>query len=312
MSSPSSLSELTVTCHQCGSASMERLDHKEYRCTHCGAITIISDDDAERVEELLRQALNRQPVASGRTPPRAAASNRKVAVVISLVVGLAIVLPVVLSQFTGHRSSPHHFATYERNTVPVSDVAVSQRVWNSERKRYEGTVYNHSGYAIGVPRYTMTLFTNGHRSGSTWSDTELGRLLPGEYEPISFEPHAFSSDAQPDRYELNQPTSVDRSTDEIARLALAQQQLVHQDGEDRYQLVGVIRNTFTRPIGSPRVLLVLYGPAHEVLGSGSAYLEKLRPGEDGVVDIKIYPKPQDAKVAAYEYIVDAAFDDANR
>jgi hypothetical protein len=310
---PPHLSELTVTCHQCGSTSMERLDRKEYRCTHCGAITVISDDDADRVEELLREALSRsnsQPLRT--TPPAAKPAGGKVAAMIVGLLAIGFGLPLLLSLMDNHHSTRTDFSAFREQTVPVEDVTVSQLLWNNKSRRYEGTVYNHSGYAIEVPRYTMTLFTAGHKSGSTWSSTDIGTLLPGEYEPITFDPHSFSSETQPDRYELDKPDRIDRYTQEIARLELSQQQLVHQQGQDSYKFVGIVRNGFTRPVDGARILIVLYGADHQILSTDTGSVESLRPGENGLVDINIYPQPSDAKVAAYEYLIDSAFTDRRR
>ena len=310
----SGLSELTVTCQQCGSASMERLDRKEYRCTHCGAITVISDDDADRVEELLREALSRQSSRLERVPPvRNPSGSRAATMIILTVVAAVVATPLLIDLLVkDHSGISTSVSNFDRKTVPANQVPISQLAWNTDKKRYEGTIYNHSGYPIETPRFTMTLFTNGHRSGSTWGETELNRMLPGEYQPISFDPRDFSNDSPPDRYELNPPDSIDREMKEIARPTLTQQQLVRQEGEDWYQLVGIVRNSFTRPLGNPRILLVLYGPNREVVGSGSGYTEDLRPGENGIVDIKVYPHPKDATVASYEYIVDATFSAYNR
>ena len=292
---------------------MERLDRKEYRCTHCGAITVISDDDADRVEEMLRAALERQSSRPARPTPNAA-PPRAVGVLILVVVVIAVGIPLIAGLIASQsvKSPPTVLSSFGRDTVPASQVTLSPLTYNKERHRYEGTIYNHSGYAIHTPRFNMTLFTNGHRTGSTWSSTPLSRLLPGEYEPISFDLITFFNSPVPDRYELDPLDSVARDTDEVARPALTQQQLVRQEGQDWVQLVGVVRNTFTRPIERPSVLLVLYGPNHEVLGSDNVYLEDLRPGEDGLVDMKVYPHPEGATVASYEYIVDATFKRSGR
>jgi hypothetical protein len=310
---PSNLSELTVTCHQCGSADMERLDRKEYRCKHCGAITVISDDDADRVEDLLTQALSRTNFSPAPPSTPVKKSGGVASVLIPLfIVGAALGIPALISVFENKSSGSGGFDEIAGRTVPVEDVAVSQLTWNDVNHRYEGMVYNHSGFAVDIPRFNMTLFTNGHRSGATWSEVSLDRLLPGEYEPITFDPRTLGSDTQPDRYELDKPDQIDRNTDEVAHLDVTQQQLVKQDGKDFYKFVGIVRNTLTRPVDGPRVLIVLYGPDHQVLASGAAFLEALRPGENGLIDEDFYPHPGNVPVAAYEYLVDATFTDNRR
>ena len=306
-SNPSNLSELTVTCHQCGSADMERLDRKEYRCKHCGAITVISDDDADRVENLLAQALSRTSFSPPPSTPVKKGGGPAAILIPLFIVGVAVGVPALISFLHDKASTPGGLDEIAGRTVPVEDVAVSQLTWNNTNHRYEGMVYNHSGFAVDIPRFNMTLFSNGHRSGATWSEISLDRLLPGEYEPITFDPRSLSSDTQPDRYELDKPDQIDRNTDEVAHLDVTQRQLVHQDGKDFYKFVGIVGNTLTRPVDGPRVLIVLYGPDHQVLASGAAFLEALRPGENGLVDEDLYPHPSNVPVAAYEYLVDATF-----
>jgi hypothetical protein len=309
---PSNLSELTVTCHQCGGADMERLDRKEYRCKHCGAITVISDDDADRVEYLLAQALSRTGFSPAAPAPAKKGAGPAAILIPLFFVGVALGVPALISYLQDKTSTPGGLHETAGRTVPVEDVAVSQLTWNDVNHRYEGMVYNHSGFAVDIPRFNMTLFTNGHRSGATWSEVSLDRLLPGEYEPITFDPRSLSSQSQPDRYELDKPDQIDRNTDEVAHLDVTQQQLVKQDGKDFYKFVGIVRNTLTRPVDGPRVLIVLYGPDHQVLASGSAVLETLRPGENGLIDEDFYPHPGNVPVAAYEYLVDATFTDRRR
>lgn len=303
------LSEMTVTCHQCGSASMERLDRKEYRCTHCGAITIISDDDADRVERLVKDALNRPGVAT--TATVAIASSRKTTLLAAAFVGTlfagCLVLPILFGS-GGSRTSPAAYSSSDSDsTVPVNDVTISELHWRPGSKTYEGTIYNHSGFAIDVPSYEMTLFVNGLKGGSTSSETMLRRLLPGEYEPISFR---FFSDEANTRYEIEKPGRIDRNTDAIAPMQLIDQQLVVQQGDkSAHKLIGIVQNTLTRPVDATSIVATLYGADHQVLGSGSAYVPPLRPGEKAAADVNIYTYGNEGPVTAYEYLVDASFSD---
>lgn len=304
------LSEMTVTCHQCGSASMERLDRKEYRCTHCGAITIISDDDADRVEQLLKEALSRPvPVqtASRSVPPKTIV----VAVVAGFLSVLAatLVLSILLDHGGSHYQASSDVPTDRDRTVPVEDVALSELHWHQDSKTYDGMIYNHSGFAIDVPSYEMTLFVNGMKGSSSTSDVVLRRLLPGEYEPISFR---FLSAEPGARYEIEKPARIDRNTDAVAPMELTEQQFVQQDGRSEYRLIGLVQNGFTRPVDSTRIVATLYGADHQVLGTGSAYVPALRPGEKAAAEVAIYPYGNAGPVAAYDYLVDASFADRVR
>lgn len=307
MPDKSTLSELTVTCNQCGSTSMERLDAKEYRCKNCGAVTVINDDDAERLEAMLTKVLNTSSQSS-RAPGRVVSKPA-----LGMVAGIAAVvsMAVVFTVFS-HSIAPSKRAAYRADsasgTVPPSEVTLTPlHVDNpaTEPAYYVGLLYNHSGYPIDVPRYHITYFPNGMKGDSTTSDAPLNRLLPGEYQPVRF--MAFRSQLG-GRYEIEPVTRIDRNTDEIARPPFLQQQLVHHV-DHGYELAGVIQNTFTRPIEHVRVMAIFYGPDNEQIGTDTAVSADLRPGEKSAIDLTIWPRQEGAQVSAYEYLVDANFAD---
>jgi hypothetical protein len=312
----SKLSELTVTCHQCGSASMERLDAKEYRCNHCGAITVISDDDSERLEKMLTNALNRPaPAAPAASGSGTGLANPRVSMILGIVLmAVVAILFLVFTLIGGRSSSPSYTADNSSHTVPLDQVTLSQlhvEDPSAEPAYYAGMIYNHSGYAIDVPSYTMTFFPNGMKGDSTRSDTDLDRLLPGEYEPIRFMTWKSQLGS---RYEIDRPDSIHRNHDDIASPKLTQQQLVHHVGHG-YELVGVLQNTYTRPIEHVRVMAILYGPNNEQLAANVSMLNDLRPGEKDAVQIDLQAKGKDGDnltVTAYEYLVDASFADRTR
>ncbi|HEV2675368.1 MAG TPA: FxLYD domain-containing protein [Aliidongia sp.] len=300
-----------MTCHQCGSASMERLDRKEYRCTHCGAITVISDDDADRVERLLRDALARPDVTA--IPSLRRGPSKTVGIVASAfaitVFAACLVLPLLLDGGRGRHATTTPRSTVADHTVPIDDVVISGLHWYPGDKVYEGVIYNHSGFAVAVPRYKMTLFVNGLKGDETYSSTVVDRLLPGEYQPIVF--RFLSSDGNA-RYEIDRPARVERSTASIAPLDLTERQLVRQDDKSYYQLVGIVQNTLTRAVDPVDIVVTLYGADHQTLGHGSAHTPQLRPGEKAMADVSIFTHGDTSPVVAYEYLVDAAFSDRAR
>jgi hypothetical protein len=312
----SKLSELTVTCNQCGSASMERLDAKEYRCNHCGAITVISDDDAGRLEKLLTSVLNKaapQGNANGAAVKPKPKGNPWLAggivLVALLVYGGLVVVPRIMQPRHSYTSpAQSSFSAPKISPDAVSISPLHRDDSSSSLFHYLGMIYNHSGYAVDVPRYSMTFFPNGMKGGSTTSDVGLNRLLPGEYVPVSFS--AWKSDMGA-RYEIERPTTIRQNTDEIARLELTQQQLVHHIG-DGYQLVGIVQNTFTRPIDTVHVMVILYGENNEQIASEVRSLTSLRPGEKAAVNVALRLPKDDTPVTAYEYLVDASFSDRTR
>jgi hypothetical protein len=303
----SRLSGLTVTCHQCGGSSMTRLDRKEYRCTHCGAITVVSDDDADRLEEMLHEALNR-PATSEAAP--GSPSNSLITPQWGIgFLGVLIILGWTIALATHHDSQRRDTAisrTRDERTVPTTQVVLSSLQWvpeNVSLGNYVGMLYNHSGYTIDVPRYSVTLFRNGMKDGSTLWNSPLHTLQPGEYERVNFR----VLDGTPnDRYEVEPPDSIDRSTGELAPVTLLNPQLVHQQGGDRYILVGTVQNTFRLPISGVGQL-ILYGKDQQIVGSAEGYFAEIRPGEKTIMSFDAWTQTDDTPITAYEYLIDARF-----
>jgi hypothetical protein len=301
----SRLSGLTVTCHQCGGSSMVRLDRKEYRCTHCGAITVVSDDDADRLEQMIANVLNRPATVAA---PAQFPNPLGVKLGTGLLAGS--VLFAVLIALTTHRSSGRRTATgstvRDDRTVPGSQVVMSSLQWEPEemsRGNYVGLLYNHSGYAIDVPRYTLTLFSDGMKGDSDMFISPINTLQPGEYERVSFR---FFSVKPHDRYEVEAPETIYRSTRDIAPVKLVNPQFVHQQGGERYTLVGIVQNTFTKPISGVGQLL-LYGRDHQIVGSTVGYFSQVRPGEKTMLTMDAWTRSVDTPIASYEYLIDAEF-----
>ena len=334
MPAPASISELTVTCNQCGSASLERLDRKEYRCNHCGAITLISDNDADRIEALLRDALARQsryasyPVNHGATVPSSmtATQTRRLLAVLAGIVGISIASLIVL----GRSGTPR---TYQGNSgvtigrngnigggaygtyvppkdIPFNQVTLSPPVWIGDKDgiiptgAYNALLYNHSGSTIDVPDYEMTFFPNGLKGGTAMFHHDASHLLPGEYTRVSFS--TMDTKNVNARYEIEPPRWIRESTVKLARVPLEQPQLVREPG--RYRFIGLLRNTLNRPLSYSIVSVILYGPDHQLLGGESGGVSALRPGEKAAVDVDISVPANAPPVRSYDYLVDTSLE----
>ncbi|AFL86740.1 hypothetical protein Terro_0392 [Terriglobus roseus DSM 18391] len=302
------LNDLTVSCRQCGSASMERLDRKEYRCTHCGAITVISDDDADRVETLLRNALHGSPsTAANPLGPTRLSQVRTIALTVGALLFFSVFLIVLPSRSRRHSSVP----TGHDSVVPLSQVVLSPLQWkqgSSWEGTYTGLVYNHSGFTIEVPRYGLTTYRKGLKGDTAIFDSDIQTLQPGEYTAVKF--RVISSEPH-DRYEVEPPTEIDKSTDEIANVVLSQAQFVHQQGTAEYRLIGVVQNTFNRPV-TGQVQLMLYDGNKQVAGTASGYFSDIRPGEKALLSLNASLDGKDLPVPTYEYLMNAHFTDRTR
>ena len=297
---PPGLSELTVTCRQCGSADMLRLDRKEYKCRHCGALTVISDSDAGRLEQLLNQFLARQrPTAA--TPRRTPLAG--------ILVSAPLVFAGALVLLFHHQRSPAGTTTvdsyFAEQSVPNNQVVMSSLHWQPGENgggSYSGVLYNHSGYAINPPSYTLNLFHNGMKGESASSLALLSTMEPGEYEPVVFQ---YSAGPAGDRYEVEQPAHIMHSTFQVAVLPLDEPKLARTGFS--YALTGVVRNTLTRPIQGGGELM-LYGRDGEIVASGVGSLAKLMPGEQSVVTLNAFFYHGVVPVVAYEYLLDTFYE----
>ncbi len=296
---PPGLSELTITCRQCGSADMLRLDRKEYKCRHCGALTVISDDDAGRLEQILNQFLDRQRAA--------AKPSQRAPLVLALVVVVVVALVASVSHFTHRASSPATADSYfAEQTVPNDQVVLSSLHWEPSASgggAYSGVLYNHSGYAIMPPSYTLNLFHNGMKGDSSTTIPLVSTLEPGEYQPVLFR---YISGKPGERYEVEQPTHIMHSTMQVAPLPLDNPRLVHEQGTLAYEVTGVVRNTLTRPVLGVGELM-LYGSDGQIVASGVGSIAKLMPGEQSVVTMNAFFYQGPVPIVAYEYLLDTFY-----
>ena len=330
---PSNLSELTVTCRQCGSASLARIGDREYRCNHCGAITVVSQDGSRSAPPAAYMP------AAGYVPPntpraqsasfavatttipvlspgqqadadRAAAQRRRKALFGWLVI-LGIIFLIVHSYTGSSSSSPGSSGSMGSAaadaTVSASLLTVSPTNWSLDPDglsgQYTGLITNRSSYPVDVPRFSMRLFLRGTQVDSADSTVPLTTLLPGEYEPIAFPFRTPSDDPHP---EITPPPTANRAEGKVVKLQLTDRQLVREEGVAGYRLIGVVNNTTRTPARDISVIVMLFDSAHTVTGYGSYKVNRaLRPGERTAIEIKL-PTTNVNPVASYEYLIDAS------
>ena len=323
MAASAPITELTVTCNQCGSASLDRLDRREYRCRHCGAITVLSENDADRIERLLRDALAKQQmyrpqvVGSGGFGAPDVPLGKLPAIVVGVVAGFALLTALVVA--LAHHANPtpagsnYNYSQYvPPKSIPASQVTLSPLQWIGAKDglipsgEYHALLYNHSGSTIDVPDFQMTFFPGGMKGDTAMYGHDVTHLLPGEYTHVTF--RTLDKKNVDARYEVDSPSSIRSSSEELLRLPLEQPQLVRQEGRDSYDFVGVVRNTSNRALSYATVGVTLYGPDHQLLGGGSGASSSLRPGEKSIIHAAIEVEANAPPVRSYEYLVDAALE----
>jgi hypothetical protein len=315
----SNLSELTVTCNQCGSASMERLGPREYRCNHCGAITVVSQDQVDRAnaaaqtqvasgQALFGSAASYTTTNATRASVSATGNGRRRA--FGLLTFLAILLTIYLFNRESSPSPSSSSTSTSTPTVSAKLVTLSSPEWSSDPNsnvgsgRYTALLFNHSAWPIVVPRYTMTLYLRGIKGATAYSEAPAPRLMPGEYEPISF---AFEAPSDDPHTEISSPDTVDRASTDAVQLVLGDRQLVREEGKPGYRLVGVVTNSSSKPVASAEVLVMLFGANRTLIGYGRGYTRALRSGEKAAIEVPL-PTSNVSSILSYEYVVDATPD----
>ncbi len=303
---------------------MERLGPREYRCTHCGAITVVSQDQADKIAAppMFGSSYTSSTTSSssGGTTNTVTSSSTSYLKSTSTTQGnsssgkglllfAAIVAVVAYSIFGGSSSSSSSSSTSSSTTpppVPIEKVTMGGFQWMNDPNasvasgHYVALITNKSAWPITVPRYSMTMYVHGIKGATANSEVPVDRLLPGEYEPISF---AFQTPEDDARNEIADPDSAPRSTAAVGSFSLAQTQLVREQGKPGYRVVGVVTNKGNTSVASAEVMVMLFGAGHSLLGFGRGYTHGLSAGERAAIEVAI-PVNNINPVTSFEYLID--------
>lgn len=169
------INTVTLTCSNCGSGHFTKLDQNEYRCTHCQAVTLVEDNVAERLEQILR---GMQAPATPRVKPNLAITAAAIAVAV-------ISIPVVISLMNGSSRTSYQ-ATPRIPPIDASLVKLTdtREISNGSRKQLLLMMRNETGKPINAPSVSAQ-FYQGDLAQNSASGSPLSRtLLPGEYSPV--------------------------------------------------------------------------------------------------------------------------------
>ena len=283
------INTVTLTCSNCGSGHFTKLDQNEYRCTHCQAVTLVEDNVAERLEQILR---GMQAPATPRVKPNLVITAAAIAVAV-------ISIPVVISLMNGSSRTSYQAAP----RVPPIDASLvkltdTREIANGSRKQLLLMMRNETGKPINAPSVSAQ-FYQGDLAQNSASGSPLSRtLLPGEYSPV-----LIDLPSQPySRYELR-IGSVSPAMSAITRqVAASKVQLVQNDGAHR--LVGILKNEGASAISGAQVTVMLYDAGGKLIGSGNGYgaAGSLAAGAATTFDVRCELYGEGA-VASYEYMV---------
>jgi hypothetical protein len=306
------LREITVTCNSCGSTSMQRLDRREYKCTNCGSITVVSDDDASELEAVLGKFLGNadlrgQPrvwstthveiTPSPNPTPQTgrAVATGKAGFPFALVwfIGLVVLYLVAFNS-----SPPNNVVATPK--VPAKALTLTQRQGMGGAEF--GVLTNTSQQPIDLPPMTMTSYNGDFKIGTTPGTVAVDHLLPNEHAIAVFAAAAGSEATRFDFTVAENDIPVSSAT--VIPMQLMQQKLLHVVQSNRYQLVGVVQNPSARPLARGKITVTLYDADHKIIGWGGGLIRALDPAEKAAISVDLEMSEGRGEIASYDYLID--------
>jgi len=291
----------TLTCSHCGGARFTRLAHNDYRCEHCEAVTLVEDDVAQRLEQLLRQ------LQAPRTPPRPSLLARgSIAawVVFSVVVVGVFLWRGVLSRVGepgAWATAVPGLASLDLQEVQVEELREVTK--EGETGRYlVTTLHNGSQGILERSRLSLVFFNGDLKQDTQTAWLEADRLLPGESAPVLWkvpEGRPFT------RFEVQKDgLSAARTFPGRATVSLEKSRLVRQGRQLTF--VGTLTNADSVDAGGLDVRITLHDADRRMVGFGRATprASVLKPGEKTVFSVDC-TRIGAGEIASYDFLVDS-------
>jgi hypothetical protein len=293
----------TLTCSNCHGGDFIRLDDNEFKCTHCGSITIVQDDVAERLEQILSKL--QAPAA---TPPLTATPAIRAKWVLIWVglfffVLIAMELQALFRDHSTDSASPyssHGHADVDPGLLKVENL---HRATPNYPDYMVGMVRNDSDRVVSSVSLSMHTFHDNIR-GDDQSASMDQRLLPGESQPIVFTSWPQQAGQ---RFEIaSKEVRTEENFGGRAPLRLDHEQLIRKSGESGLRFIGQLTNAQTAAAKSIEVSINLFDRNGRLIGTnhGSPESRELAVGETTDFDISISPY-DDADIASMQYLVDS-------
>ena len=287
----------TLTCAHCGSAEFTRVGANEYRCNRCESVTLVEDDVAARLEQLLlsmqrpHRELNSLLIAAG------------------AVGGLALLFVVftVFSVSRGTSSSPAAPATPSSFRQPVDSNKIKieplRKVYTADGygQYLIGRLRNESDSVIPGPRLSATLYADQNKLDTHTTGVTANYLQPGEYAVFKFR---LRDDVAFSRYTVNSDELYPAQVKPRALLGVSKNQLIN-NGRN-LQFIGVINNPGKTAAGRVHVNVMLYNASQQLIGFGDGAPQNamLQPGEQTTFQINCELFGREP-VAAYDYLIES-------
>ncbi|RYY93285.1 MAG: TFIIB-type zinc ribbon-containing protein [Comamonadaceae bacterium] len=306
----------TLKCAECGGGVLERTGLNQYVCAHCASVSVVEDDVSERLDRVLEQV---KDAAADRLTKEQAARRAQQLRMLGLGIGAFAVLStiavaVVVLSPRAQRAAPAAVALLDR-TIPVDGLKLTDArqvlvgSGSSARPRLFVMARNETGKVLEAPRITVQFYDGETRLSSRSESVPVVLMQPGDVVPMLVDlPGAANVTRQ--EFEVARLSSPHRAVDG-ARLAFSRVRLVEQ--KDELRLVGRLANTQpAATLAGVQVLATGYDEAGTPIALGRGYLQpsEIRPGDRGMVDVRLERFGGSAAVAAWDYRIDHYVDEA--
>ncbi len=290
----------TLACSNCGSSQFARQERNEYRCLHCGSVTLVEDDVAQRLETILRrmqQSNPQPPIPVKLTPPAT------VLAVLMAIVLTAILIPFLIqTRYRTLEIAPS--GMMESKPLDIGDLRPARHPNSPENSMsfLVGLAYNNTDRVLNPFMLETAFYRDKTRLFDNLGDITAHYLQPGEHTPVKI----MLLDSRPyTRYETkSQAWVVNSDYKGRAHLKLTKGQLVKQKGE--LSFIGLVTNEDTITASNVRLHITLYDQGKGIIGIGSAtpYSDNLAPAEKTTVKAT-FEMFGDAPIESYDYLIES-------
>ncbi len=313
-----SVQHLNLRCYQCGSTVLDDIALNQFKCSHCGAITLVKDTVSDRLDKVLDQVKD----AAAERLAQQEALRQKAQQALYSRAGLAVLGALLVAGAIGmvfNRSKPaRSTGAYEAAKVDIDPnklVALDARQvllgqGSSAKVAVLINLRNDTGVPIADPTLKLKWYDADQLVGESTQRLRRDVLLPGESEPIVFEAPRGKSFT---RYELEK-TSLRSGRDIVSQGSLKLDAMRFLRQEDSLLLVGQIKNTATFAINSIRLQATALDSVGKVLGFGDAYFDpgELPAGQSAFAKLKLETVGDLSQVKALEYVVSHRYMQADK
>ncbi|WP_295855886.1 FxLYD domain-containing protein [uncultured Xylophilus sp.] len=311
----------TLQCGECGSTALERTGPNTYRCSHCGSVSLVEDDVAERLDRMLDQI---QQAATARIAADQQARSRRlrrgIAAGALVLAAVLAATAVVLGVQTARQGSAGPNPALQPRAIPTEKLRISEPrevltgTGATARPRLLVTVRNDTGQALeDAALEAVFQDAAGVRLPATGGTVPIRLLPPGESAPVLVDVPAGDRPAVRQAIAPRMLRVPYRATDGTA-LRFDRVRLV-QEGP-ALRLVGRIVNPRRdATLTALDVLAVVYDARGEVAGFGHAGVVPvdLPPGGAVLVNLPVERWGRGGTpVAAWDYRIGYHLADADR